>query len=116
TNTPLQALAALNDEQLVEAARVLAEKALQESSGNDAACLRQVCRLVLSRAPSNRELEILTNSLTELRDWYSAHESDAAALIAVGETQPSAAIPAAELAAWTMLCNQLLNLDEVLNK
>jgi hypothetical protein len=37
-------------------------------------------------------------------------------VIAVGETQPSAEFAAAELASWTMLCNQLLNLDEVLNK
>ena len=41
---------------------------------------------------------------------------DAKALIAVGETKSDPALAPAELAAWTLTCNQLMNLDEFLNK
>ena len=45
--------------------------------------------------------------------YYAAHAEDAKKLIAVGESKPDAALDAGELAAWTMLANELMNLDEV---
>jgi hypothetical protein len=116
TNTPLQALAALNDEQLIEAARRLAEQCLANAAGGEAAIFREIYERLLCRRPTDAELRVLEGSLRELRTWYAGHADDAAQVIAVGETQPSAEFAAAELASWTMLCNQLLNLDEVLNK
>ena len=116
TNTPLQALAALNDEQLIEAARRLAEQCLANAAGDDAAIFREIYERLLCRRPTDAELLVLEGSLRDLRTWYAGHADDAAQVIAVGETQPSSEFPAAELASWTMLCNQLLNLDEVLNK
>jgi len=47
---------------------------------------------------------------------YKAKPDDAKALIAVGESKADAGLDASELAAWTMVCNQVMNLDEVLNK
>jgi len=116
TNTPLQALAALNDEQLVEAARVLAERALIQSAADDIAGFHCIYELLLSRRPTEAEQTVLQQSLNELRSWYVAHPQDAQKLIEIGEKMHAATVPAAELAAWTLLCNQLLNLDEVLNK
>ncbi|MFM7055844.1 MAG: DUF1553 domain-containing protein [Planctomycetota bacterium] len=116
TNTPLQALAALNDEQLVEAARVLAERAFNEAADSDEARLLRIYELLLSRAPRSSELEVLQRSLSELRTWYTANPADAQKVIEVGERPHVATIPSDELAAWTVLCNQLLNLDEVLSK
>ena len=55
-------------------------------------------------------------SLEELQSYYKAHAEDAKKLIAVGESKPDALLDAPTLAAWTMLANQLMNLDEVLNK
>jgi hypothetical protein len=43
---------------------------------------------------------------------YKAKPEDAKALIAVGESKPDAALDPADLATWTMVCNQMLNLDE----
>ena len=55
-------------------------------------------------------------SLNGLSAYYDAHADDAAQLLTVGESKPDPSLPAATLAAWTMLTNQLLNLDEVLTK
>ena len=115
TNTPLQALAAMNDPQFVEAARRLAERALTSSSSDDEA-LDQVARRVLLRPLRSRESAILKSSLTDLLAFYENQPNEAKALIAVGDAPASDAISPSKLAAWTMLANQVFNLDETLNK
>jgi hypothetical protein len=115
TNTPIAALLTLNDVQFVEAARVLAEKALK-SGATDAARIDFVAKHLLSRSFKPRELPIVTDSLARLRADYKADPADAKKLIAFGESKADPALDASELAAWTMLVNQLMNLDEVLNK
>jgi cytochrome c553 len=115
TNTPLQALLTLNDVQFVEAARVLAEAALK-ASGEDAGRLDFLAKKLLARPFRPAEVEVLTESLAELRAHYRAKPEDAKKLIAFGERKADPALDPAELAAWAMLANQLLNLDEVLNK
>jgi len=115
TNTPLQALVMLNDPQYVEAARILAQHTLQAGGDDvtrlDAAALRVLCRPLRSN-----ELPILADSLAQLRKHYAAHVADAEALLKVGDSKSDEKLPKSELAAWTMVCSQLLNLDEVLNK
>jgi mono/diheme cytochrome c family protein len=114
TNTPLQALVTMNDPQFVEAARHLAIKAL--SASDDAARIDTIARKVLARPLSKEEAPLVQASLTDLRKHYVTQPADAEALLKVGESQTKTTHAPAELAAWTMLCNQLLNLDEVLNK
>jgi hypothetical protein len=118
TNTPLQALVTLNDTQYVEAARRLAETALRSADGPaaDDARLDALARRLLARPFRDAELAIVRRSLADLRTAYAANEADARSLIAVGDSKPAASLAPVELAAWTMLANQLLNLDEVLNK
>ena len=114
TNTPLQALVTLNDPQFVEAARALADRAL-EQPGDDAARFDFVAHRLLARPLEADEREIVGASLARLAEHYQGHPEDAAKLVAVGESKPrSADLP--RLAAWTMLVNQLSNLDEVLCK
>ena len=114
TNTPLQALVTLNDPQFVEAARALADLAL-EQPGDDAARFDFLAGRLLARPLDSDEREIVTASLAALAGHYAAHPDDAASLAAVGASRPrSADLP--RLAAWTMLVNQLSNLDEVLCK
>ena len=114
TNTPLQALVTLNDPQFVEAARSLADLAL-EQPGDDAARFDFVARRLLARPLEADEREVVGASLARLAEHYAAHPDDAAKLVAVGASQARAAdLP--RLAAWTMLVNQLSNLDEVLCK
>ena len=115
TNTPLQALATLNDIQFVEAARRLAEIALADAKKDEEA-LQTIAGRVLARPLTAKELSIVKGTLKDARSYYEANEDAAAKLIAVGESKPSDKVPATQLAAMTMVANQLMNLDEVLNK
>jgi hypothetical protein len=54
--------------------------------------------------------------MARLLDYYAAHPDDAKKLIAVGESVADARLAPVTLAGWTMLTNELMNLDEVLNK
>jgi hypothetical protein len=116
TNTPLQALVTMNDPQFIEAARNLAQLAMKQGGGDDAKTLDIIARRVLCRPLNEKEQAIVQDSLKELRGNYTAKADDAKALLAVGETKADDKLDVASLAAWTMLCNQMLNLDEVLNK
>jgi hypothetical protein len=62
------------------------------------------------------ERVLVETSLKDLLDYYTTHADDAKKLIAVGESKADQTIDAPTLAAWTMLVNEMLNLDEVLNK
>ncbi len=116
TNTPLQALATLNDPQFVEAARHLAETALTNAHGRESTATDEIALKLLSRPLTRSEDKVVRSSLKEFNDYYASHPEEAAQLIAVGETKPSGNVPPSKLAAMTMLANQLMNLDEVLNK
>ena len=115
TNTPLAALLTLNDVQFVEAARVLAEKTIT-ADPNDAKRIDFIAKRLLARPFRAEELAIVKDVLANLRTHYKAKPEEASKLIAFGESKADAKLDASELAAWTMLANQLLNLDEVLNK
>jgi hypothetical protein len=116
TNTPLQALVTMNDEQYVEAARRLAENILKQAGDSSEARFQWAAKRLLSREFRQEELQILDDSLSELTAFYKDHEKEASELVQVGESKPDAAVDVKTLAAWTMLCNQMMNLDEVLNK
>jgi hypothetical protein len=116
TNTPLQALVTLNDPQYVEAARHLAQNALRAHPSSDEARIQFFAAHLLARPFRPDELAVIQDSLTELAVHYDAHLDDARGVISVGESKPDAEIPPAKLAAWTMLANELMNLDEVLSK
>jgi hypothetical protein len=116
TNTPLQALATLNDPTFVESARRLAENALLHGGAADDGRIDYLAQRLLARSFRAEELPVVQASLKDLSDYYAAHTDDAQKLITVGESKPNASLNVPTLAAWTMLANQLMNLDEVLSK
>jgi hypothetical protein len=116
TNTPLQALVTLNDPQFVEAARHLAEMTLDGGGSNTESRLEFLAGRLLARSLKPEEESVVNASLADLLAYYKSHAADAKALIAIGDSKPSAAIDSPTLAAWTMLANEMMNLDEVLNK
>jgi Protein of unknown function (DUF1553)/Protein of unknown function (DUF1549)/Concanavalin A-like lectin/glucanases superfamily/Planctomycete cytochrome C len=115
TNTAIQALVTLNDEQFVEAARCLAEN-VHEAGSSDLERLQNLASVLVFRPFESAEIAVLQESLAKLRGYYQQQPGQAELLIQTGESSPSEAVNVAELAAWTMLCNQAMNLDEVLNK
>ncbi len=116
TNTPLHALATLNDITYIEAARAMAEQVLKNGGPTDVARLEHAFRLVTARKPNPSEQQVLASSLVRLRTQYAADKDAASKLLTVGESKRDAQLDASEHAAWTGLCSLLLNLDEVLTK
>ncbi len=116
TNTPLQALVTMNDPQFVEAARHLGQLALLSKEQSDDARLDSIALRLMARPFTEVERKIVRASLAEFTAFYKTNPQDAAKLIAVGDSRADASLDVPTLAAWTMLANQLMNLDEVLNK
>ena len=115
SNTPLAALALLNDPTFVEAARGLAGRTLAEAGPDDAARVAFAFRQVTARRPDAAEAAILTRLLAENRSLYRVDPGAADALLKVG----LAPVPAAdrpELAAWTAVGRALLNLGEAITR
>ncbi|HLY08760.1 MAG TPA: DUF1553 domain-containing protein [Planctomycetota bacterium] len=115
TDTPLQALVTLNDPQMIEAARSLAALAMK-SGTDEAARLRTIAARVLCRPLTEKESGILLRIRGTLLAHYKEKPEDAKALVAVGESKADPALDPADLASWTLVSNQMLNLDEALNK
>jgi hypothetical protein len=115
TNTPLQALVTMNDVQFVEAARVLAERSMENASTFDAQ-LDFISTRLLARPFTPKERLLARSSFLDFRRHYVENPEDAEKLLKTGERKPDPALPPDGYAAMTMLVNQLMNLDEVLNK
>jgi hypothetical protein len=116
TDTPLQALVTMNDVQWVEAARALAERVIREAGSNPKQRLQLMSKLLLSHDPPAPMAATLENSLAQMQEHYAADPKAALALVGVGEKKRDASIPPAELAAWTMVASEMLNLDETITK
>ena len=116
TDTPLQALATLNDPQFVEAARAIAQDSLRTRKEPPAAAAESIARRILLRPLRPDEAAVARDSLDRMRTFYAAHPGEAVRMLGVGDLAPDPRLPAVEVAARTLLANQFLNLDEVLNK
>ncbi len=116
TNTPLQALTLWNDVTYVEAARLLAERAMREGGTSAEERLRWMFRLVTARAPRAEEEQVLVQTHARLRKHYQTSREEAMKLLSAGEKPRDAKLDAAELAAYSGVASLILNLDEVLCK
>ena len=116
TNTPLHALATLNDTTYVEAARLLAARAVRESSADPAAALARAFELVLTRPPDDAEKTILLDSHRTARESFAADPASAKAFLANGDAPADPALDPVDHAALASVCLSLLNTDEALTK
>jgi hypothetical protein len=110
TATPQQAFVLLNDTQFVEAARVLAERALKES-GSAQERIGFAFRRLTARAPDGAELALLEQLLTEQKAMFKQEPDRAEKLIAVGERKRDPGLDPIELAAMTSVSQAIMNLD-----
>jgi hypothetical protein len=115
TNTPLHALATLNDTTYVEAARVLADRVLA-GEGDDAKRIETAYRLVLARKPTAGEAAVLAGGLKRQRSQYAGDPAAAKKLLAVGAAKRNEKLDLTEHAAFTNICAVILNLDETVCK
>jgi hypothetical protein len=116
TNTPLQALALLNEVTFVEAARRLAERAVREGGPEAGGRIGRLFRLALARRPGSGERRILLESLSQHLEAYRMDPKAALEILAVGESPRDASLDPAELAAYTAVASLVLNLDEAVTK
>ena len=120
TNTPLQALVLMNDPQYVRAARYLALRVISETENRDER-LDRLAELLRSKPLTKEERRIVLNSLDQFQNIYES-DSSAAGMMLIDEVNPDFTIAikdekiAPELATWTMVASQMLNLDEVITK
>jgi len=116
TNTPLQALALMNDPQIVEASRAFAQRIMTEGGKDAESRLAFGFRLATSRKIASDESKVLLQLLnTELADYRKDGEA-ADKLLSIGAFKAKPELDRAELAAWTMVANTILNLDETITK
>lgn len=116
TNTPLQALVTLNDQVYVEAAQALGRRILREGGDSTTTRATYGFRIALTRMPSSEETQRLVSLYESVRESLAGDLAKATAL----STKPIGPLPdgihPAEAAAWTVVGNVLLNLDEFLAK
>jgi hypothetical protein len=116
SNTPLQALQLLNDIQHFEAARALAERALAEGGNTNEDRITYLYRTVLARRPSTEETQLIAAAFSKQIELFQPDVEAAKQAIQVGESAPKGTATPVETAAWTMVANLILNLDETLNR
>jgi Protein of unknown function (DUF1553)/Protein of unknown function (DUF1549)/Planctomycete cytochrome C/Concanavalin A-like lectin/glucanases superfamily len=116
TDTPLQALVTMNDVQWVEAARALAQRVIHEAGPNPQQRVNRMSEILLAHDPPASMAAALETSRQKLQSHYEKDPKAAHALVQIGEKKRDLSIPEPELAVWTMVASEMLNLDETINK
>ncbi len=116
TNTPLQALNLMNDVAFIEAARVVAERAIKLGGASAPSRLEWAVRQILSRSPSDRELSVLVEGFERRLKSYKASSQQVEQFLALGETPRDQSIDPTELAAYTATVSVIFNVDEAVVK
>jgi hypothetical protein len=114
TNTPLQALELLNDITYVEAARQLAQLAIEQAGSSPEERITFAFRRALARMPTPRELDVLRRGFERYRKDFEADKEAALKLIRHGESPPRPNTDPVLLAAYTATASVILNLDETI--
>jgi hypothetical protein len=116
SNTPLQALALLNDPSYVEAARALAERIVTSGDSSPESRIGYAYRQVLSRPAQSSEVQILAALYAKHLGQYRDDRKAASELLRVGQRPAPTNIDPADLAAWTSVARVILNLHETITR
>ena len=116
TSTPLQALLLLNEPQLLEAARILAERAIKEGGVDLENQLDYAFRLLTSRHLQKEELALMQELFGEEYEKYQKDEDGALELLAVGDFPRDVDLPVSKVAAMSVVMNMMMNFDETSTK
>ena len=116
TNTPLQALAQMNDTAMLEASRKFAERMILDGGASSRSRLQFAFLLAVSRFPKPQENSILLGLYNQELTYYKAHPDIALKLVSIGESPRDSNLDVPTLAAWTTVASTILNMDETLTK
>jgi len=116
SNTPQQALVLLNDPIFVEAARAFAERIIREGGETAPARIAWALRETLTRAPEDREVQVLTQLMADHMQHFIDHPEAAKRALSIGAKPLPSGIATAELAAWTSVARAILNLHETITR
>jgi hypothetical protein len=114
TNTPLQALALQNDEQVLEGARVLAERISGHTSDNKEA-ITSIFNSILLRNPTDEELKTMMEYHESYLEKFKEENENAENLVKIGQHAVSTT-DTAQTAALMLVAQVLYNLDETITK
>jgi len=112
SSTPLQALVLLNDPQIVEGCRALAEQLMQESNSPREELLSKAFRKLTSRHPTEKELQLLRSQWEEEVDYFQGHPQRANEYLSIGYKPVEQNLPQTELAALARVVNTIYNSTE----
>jgi len=119
SNSPLQALVALNEPLFVECAQALGKQTLAHGGASDEERLKFAFRRVVSRAPTAEEVATLRTMLEKqkkrIADGWLSPLDIATSDGKLPSDLPSGTTPT-QLAAYTLVARVLLNLDETITK
>ncbi|MEZ6128118.1 MAG: DUF1553 domain-containing protein [Planctomycetaceae bacterium] len=115
TNTPIQALVLMNDPQYVECARHLAQHTLHVV-GDDSSRAAWMLEHALKKPAVDVDVADLVAAVSELRNTFEQQPEAATKLIRTGDSPPDDTLPAAEVAAWTIIANTIMNRDDFVSK
>ncbi len=116
TNTPLQALALMNEPTFVEASRALAERLLSDADATTDERLQRAFRMATGRQPTVSESEVLVQAFDQMKTSFRANPNDADEFLQFGEHPAADEYSPVDMAAYTAVMNLILNLDETLTK
>jgi hypothetical protein len=115
TNTPLQALVLLNDPQVLEAARVLAER-LSVEKMSDQQRIEKAFRLIICRKASEKEKQILFDYYKNEKEEFLKQPSKAESLLSAGEYKHEPVSNKADAAALMQVVHTIYNMEEAITK
>jgi hypothetical protein len=116
TNSPLQALDLMNDVTFLEASRKFAERIITEGGATPESRVEYGYRLLLARAPSAQQKQILLTAQARMAADFSSDLIAAKQFLQQGESPMVRGVEPTELAAWTSIASLLLNMDEAITK
>ncbi|HZK82486.1 MAG TPA: DUF1553 domain-containing protein, partial [Humisphaera sp.] len=116
TDTPLQALDLMDDPTYVEASRVLAEHVMRDGGSTPEDRIAYAFHRAACRAPTGPEMRILLAGFQKQLDRYREDVKSAEKFVSIGDSPLDPKLDVSELAAYTMTCSVILNLDEMVNK
>jgi hypothetical protein len=116
TNTPLQALVLMNETTSIESARHLAARAMREAASSSKTQLVFLFKLVTAREPTLGEQRELIGLFERQRERFRVDPEAARRLLSVGDSPQDSGLDPVDQAAWTIVANVLLCLDEFVTR